>query len=92
VTAHLQRQQRLTGPYPLTLAAVISEGALRRLSAQPDMALARLSHLASSAQLSHVSLRILPFSAGLHLSMSGSFTLLEFDPGISSRSPTRNTQ
>jgi transcriptional regulator with XRE-family HTH domain len=84
VSARLQRQQRLTGPHPLTLAAVISEGALHRLSAQPGMALAQLSHLASSAQLSHVSLRILPFSAGLHLSMSGSFTLLEFDPGISS--------
>lgn len=84
VTARLQRQQRLTGPDPLTFAAVISEGSLHRLFAEPDMAVAQLRHLASGAQLSNVSLRVLPFTAGLHLSMSGSFTLLEFAPGVSS--------
>lgn len=84
VAARLQRQQRLTGPDPLTLAAVISEGALHRLFAEPDMAVAQLRHLASNAELSNVNLRVLPFSAGLHLSMSGSFTLLEFAPGVSS--------
>jgi transcriptional regulator with XRE-family HTH domain len=85
VTARLKRQQRLTDdPNPLTLAAVISEGSLHRLFAHPDMALAQLRHLASSARLPNVSLRVLPFSAGLHLSMSGSFTVLEFAPGVSS--------
>jgi transcriptional regulator with XRE-family HTH domain len=84
VTARLHRQQRLTDPHPLTLAAVISEGALHRLTAHPDMATAQLHHLASRAELPNVSLRILPFSAGLHRSMSGSFTLLEFAPGVSS--------
>ncbi|MGH3889443.1 MAG: helix-turn-helix domain-containing protein [Pseudonocardiaceae bacterium] len=84
VATRLQRQQRLTGPHPLTLTAVISEGALHRLFAEPDMAVAQLRHLASSAQLPNVSLRVLPFSAGLHRSMSGSFTLLEFAPGVSS--------
>ncbi len=83
VVARLRRQQRLTGPHPLTLTAVISEGALHRLLAEPAMVLAQLGHLASSAQLPNVSLRVLPFSAGLHLSMSGSFTVLEFAPGVS---------
>lgn len=83
VAARRQRQQRLTGPHPLALAAAISEGALHRLLAEPDMALAQLRHLASSAQLSNVSLRVLPFSTGLHHSMSGSFTVLEFAPGVS---------
>jgi hypothetical protein len=54
------------------------------LFAEPDIAVAQLRHLASSAQLANVSLRVLPFSAGLHLSMSGSFTVLEFAPGVSS--------
>lgn len=84
VTARLQRQQRLTDPHPLTLATVISEGALHRLSADTGMAVAQLHHLASRAELPNVNLRILPFSAGLHRSMSGSFTLLEFAPGVSS--------
>lgn len=83
VAARLQRQQRLTEPHPLTLAAVISEGALHRVLAVPDMALAQLRQLASLAQLPNVSLHVLPFSAGLHLSMNGSFTLLEFAPDVS---------
>ncbi|MGB8200500.1 MAG: helix-turn-helix transcriptional regulator [Pseudonocardiaceae bacterium] len=83
VAARVQRQQRLTSPHPLTLAAVISEGALHRLFAQPEMAAAQLRQLVSSAQLPTVSLRVLPFSAGLHHSMSGSFTVLEFAPGVS---------
>lgn len=83
VAARVQRQQRLTGPHPLTLAAVISEGALHRLFTQSEMALTQLRQLVSSAQLSTVSLRVLPFSAGLHHSMSGSFTVLEFAPDVS---------
>jgi transcriptional regulator with XRE-family HTH domain len=83
VAVRLRRQQRLTGPHPLTLAAVVSEGALHRVLAEPDLATAQLRHLASSAQLSTVNLRVLPFSAGLHHSLSGSFTVLEFAPGVS---------
>jgi transcriptional regulator with XRE-family HTH domain len=84
VAARLQRQQRLTDPDPLTFSAVISEGALRRLLAEPAaMAVAQLRHLASSARLSNVRLHVLPFTAGLHHSMSGSFTLLSFAPGVS---------
>jgi len=85
VATRLQRQKRLIGPSPnlLTFSAVISEGALRRLSAEPAMAVAQLRHLESSARLPNVSLRVLPFAAGLHRSMSGSFTLLAFNPGVS---------
>ena len=83
VAARLQRQQRLTDPDPLTFSAVISEGALRRLLAEPAMAVTQLRHLESSARLSNVRLRVLPFTAGLHHSMSGSFTLLSFAPGVS---------
>jgi hypothetical protein len=85
VAARLRRQQRLTGPHPLTFAVVISEGALHRVLAEPGVAIAQLRHLASSAQRSTVSLRVLPFSAGLHCSMSGSFTVLEFAPGVSAQ-------
>lgn len=84
IAARWQRQQRLTSPHPLILTAVISEGALHRLLAEPDMAVAQLQHLVSSAQLSNVSLGVLPFKAGLHRSMPGSFTLLEFATGVSS--------
>lgn len=83
VAARLQRQQRLTGPHQLTLSAVISEGALQRLHAEPAIAAEQLGYLEESARLSSVSLHVLPYVRGLHRSMSGSFTLLEFAPGVS---------
>lgn len=36
-----------------------------------------------SARLPNVTLQVLPFSIGVHRSMSGSFTLLSFAPGVS---------
>jgi hypothetical protein len=83
VAARLQRQQRLTDPDPLTFSAVISEGALRRLLAEPAMAITQLRNLEAGARLPNMSLHVLPFAAGFHHSMSGSFTLLSFAPGVS---------
>ncbi|HEX6402589.1 MAG TPA: helix-turn-helix transcriptional regulator [Pseudonocardiaceae bacterium] len=83
VAARIQRQQRLTEPNPLTLAAVISEAALRRVMAQPDVAAGQLQRLVSAAQLANVTVQVLPFSVGLHGSMSGSFALLDFGLEVS---------
>lgn len=83
VAARMQRQKRLTEPDALILSAVVSEAALRRVMAQPDVAAAQLQRLVSDAQLPNVSLLVLPFSAGLHGSMSGSFTLLDFGLEVS---------
>lgn len=84
VAARMQRQQRLTDESnPLTLSVVISEAALRRTLAHPGLAAEQLPHLDSRARLPNVSLHVLPFSAGLHRSMSGSFTLLSFPQGVS---------
>ncbi|MBW0010485.1 MAG: helix-turn-helix domain-containing protein [Pseudonocardiales bacterium] len=78
VAARMQRQKRLTEPPALTLSAVISEAALRRVMAQSDVAAGQLQRLVSDAQLPNVSLLVLPFSAGVHGSMSGSYALLDF--------------
>lgn len=83
VATRLQRQRRLTGPHQLTLSAVVSEGALQRLRADRTIADEQLSYLETTARLSSVSLHVLPYASGLHPSMSGSFTLLEFAPGVS---------
>ncbi|MQA14863.1 MAG: helix-turn-helix domain-containing protein [Pseudonocardiaceae bacterium] len=83
VAARMQRQQRLSDPDPLTLSVVVSEAALRRTLAHGTLAAEQLRHLQSSAQLPNVALHVLPFGAGLHRSMSGSFTLLSFPPGVS---------
>jgi hypothetical protein len=80
VAARVQRQHRLTGPLPLQLSAGVSEAALRRCASHPAIAPGQLKHLITQAGLPNVELRGLPFSAGLHRSMSGSFSLLSF-PG-----------
>ncbi|MGH3923771.1 MAG: helix-turn-helix domain-containing protein [Pseudonocardiaceae bacterium] len=85
VAARLQRQSRLTtDDQPLKLSAVVSEAALQRtLAMGGDVAIGQLDHLMASARLPNVTLQILPFAIGVHRSMSGSFTLLSFAPGVS---------
>ncbi len=83
VAARMQRQKRLSEPNALTLSAVISEAALRRVMAQSDVAAGQLQRLASDAQRPNVILQVLPFGAGLHGSMSGSFALLDFGLEVS---------
>lgn len=85
VAVRLQRQKRLVGAAPLILSAVVSEGALVRTAAQPNVGVEQFQHLLSTAALPNVSLWVLPFRAGLHRSMSGSFSLLDFAPGVGLR-------
>jgi transcriptional regulator with XRE-family HTH domain len=83
VEARMQRQARLTAPDPLQLSVVVSEAALQRVLALPtEVANDQLERLATYAELPNVTLHVLPFSIGVHRSMSGSFTLLSFDPEV----------
>lgn len=76
------RQVRLTGDDPVRLDVVINEGALRRLIGGADVMCAQLQHLATAAELPNVTVQVLPYSAGAHPGVDGSFTVLEFsDPG-----------
>lgn len=72
------RQRRLTSEEPLTLRAVINEGALRRVVGGPDAMRAQLRHLIEVAKLPNVTVQVLPFSAGAHQGMPGSFAALRF--------------
>lgn len=78
VSARIRRQHRLTDSEPLQFTAVVSEAALRRCASHPSIAPGQLRHLIERAGLPNVDLRVLPFSAGMHPSMSGSFALLSF--------------
>ncbi len=83
VAARMERQKRLTEPKILTLSAIISEAALHRVMAQSDVAAEQLQRLLSVTNLPNVTVQVLPFSVGLHVSMSGSFALLDFGLGVS---------
>ncbi|MEV6232549.1 helix-turn-helix transcriptional regulator [Saccharopolyspora shandongensis] len=79
VGARLRRQERLHGSEPLELHAVISEAALHRC-AEPDIAVDQVTRLVDASKKPNIRIQILPFRAGLHESVSGSFTLLDFPP------------
>lgn len=83
VAARMQRQARLTAPEPLTLSVVISEAALTRTLALGAVGIEQLRHLSVRGELPNVTVHVLPFATGVHRSMSGSFTLLDFAPGVS---------
>ncbi len=76
VAARAKRQQRLTGPDPLQLTAVISETALVRCARHGLTE--QLTALAQRAHQPNIELRVLPFDIGLHVAMASSFTLLTF--------------
>ena len=64
---------------PLRLSVVLNEGILRRPVGGPTVMSAQLARLAEVSERPNVSVRVVPFSAGLHGGMlSGPFVILRF--------------
>ncbi|MEV5750202.1 helix-turn-helix transcriptional regulator [Actinoallomurus sp. NPDC052308] len=86
VDARLKRQERLYGDDPLELHALIDEAALRRLGGDPQTMRGQLNRLIEAAELPNVSLRVLPFQAGLYPAVGNPFVILSFassmDPDV----------
>jgi transcriptional regulator with XRE-family HTH domain len=82
----LARQERLTGDDPPRLWAVLNEAVIRRVVGGSATMRAQLEHIADIADLTHVTVQVLPFRAGAHPAMDGSFILLGFpepaDPDV----------
>jgi transcriptional regulator with XRE-family HTH domain len=83
VAKRIERQEVLTRPDPPYYWAVMDEAALRRPA---DGALMRhqLAHVLSKASLPHVTVQVLPFTAGMHSMMGGSLTIVTLPDGRSS--------
>jgi hypothetical protein len=77
VTLRMARQTLLTRPDAPRLWAVIDEAALRRPVGRPEVMRGQLERLID-AKLANVVLQILPFGAGAHPGMVGSFSILRF--------------
>ena len=77
------RQEILHRPDAPALWVVIDEAALRRPVGSGNVVRGQLKYLAEMAHHPAVTLQILPFSAGGHPAMGGSFTILRFaDPDL----------
>jgi transcriptional regulator with XRE-family HTH domain len=76
VELRLERQQHI-GSQQIT--AVINEAVARRVVGGPQVMRAQLDRLVNEIEGGRVDLRIVPFEAGAHAAMAGSFIMLRFE-------------
>jgi len=78
VRLRLARQQILTRADPPRLWAVLDESTLRRPIGGAKVMRAQLEALIEATKLPHVTLQVIPFSAGGHAAAGGAFAILRF--------------
>ncbi|MGC4886637.1 helix-turn-helix domain-containing protein [Micromonospora sp. DT227] len=78
VDLRMERQRLLTDPRPPHLSVVLSEAVLRRTVGGPEVMAAQLQRLLDVSQQPSVTVRIIPFDAGVHGGMTSAFTILSF--------------
>lgn len=76
------RQKRLSSKNSPVLDMVVNEAAIRRVVGSSDIMRDQLHQLAELAKRPHITIRVLPFSAGAHPGMTNSFKMLHFPAGL----------
>ncbi|MFI9309537.1 helix-turn-helix domain-containing protein [Streptomyces triculaminicus] len=86
VRARIERQEVLTKVDPLSLWVIMDEAALRRVVGGLKVMREQMQRLMEVAAEPSVTLQVIPFNAGAHAGMPGSFVLMSFpeaeDPEI----------
>lgn len=86
VRARIERQRLLSEPGTLKLWAILDEAALHRQVGSRDVMRRQLTHLIKAANELNVIVQVIPYSAGAHAGMPGSFILMDFpnpaDPDV----------
>lgn len=77
--ARLDRQRILKRENPPALCVVLSEATLLQEVGGHEVMRSQLTHLLEFLHAPWVQIQVLPFTAGQHAGMMGSFTLLRFD-------------
>ncbi|MBL1079031.1 helix-turn-helix domain-containing protein [Nocardia sp. 2] len=81
IRARVERSRVLVKDDPLELWVVLDEAVVRRTVGGPEVMREQLNRIVEHTEKRNVILQILPFDAGAHPGMLGSFTLLDFpDP------------
>ena len=81
VAARLERHEILERPKPPMLWFVIDEALLRRPVGGSDVMAGQLDHIADLAARPGIVVQVVPFAAGAHAGLLGSFTLLSLNDG-----------
>ena len=84
VELRLRRQDRLRDADPLHMTAVVDESDLYREVGGPEVMAAQMRHLLDLMELSHVVVRVLPFTVGVRRAHMGHFMLLEIPDDLGS--------
>ncbi|MDT5037881.1 MAG: hypothetical protein QOE03_3066, partial [Micromonosporaceae bacterium] len=79
VRVRMNRQSLLTQDDPLDLWIVLDEAVLHRGVGGRVVMRDQFDHLLRVAELSNVTLQVLPFAAGAHAGMDGTFTILFYE-------------
>lgn len=86
VRVRMARQALLIQDDPIELWVVLDEAVVSRPVGGDEVMRDQLRHLAETAKLPNVTLQILPFAAGPHAGMDGTFSILDFpepeDPDV----------
>lgn len=80
VKVRIQRQQLLDKEEAPKCWTVIDEAALRRRIGSEEVMLEQLDHLLTMSEHPRVTVQFLPFEAGAHVGLYGSFVLMGFPP------------
>ncbi|WP_282699624.1 helix-turn-helix transcriptional regulator [Streptomyces sp. CC219B] len=80
----LARQRIFEKEQPPVFWLVLSEAALRQEIGGPEVMRGQLAHLTSFENNPRINIQVLPYTAGAHAGLTGSFTLFRFtgDPAI----------
>jgi transcriptional regulator with XRE-family HTH domain len=78
VEVRMARQEVLRNDNPLNLWAITDEAALRRQVGEPSVMRAQLLRLTEASELPNVTFQVIPFDAGAHAGMPGSFVFMQF--------------
>jgi transcriptional regulator with XRE-family HTH domain len=81
VAVRMARQAVLTRETPPTLWAIIDEAVLRRQIGGDDVMRRQLHRLQEALEHPMITIQVMPFKAGAHRALSGSFVILEFGAG-----------
>ena len=79
VELRTRRRDLLTSDKAPSFSFVLDESVIRRLVGSPAVTSRQLEHLVDVAKLPNVTMRIVPFAAGLHPGMKGPFEVVQFE-------------
>jgi transcriptional regulator with XRE-family HTH domain len=79
VDLRTKRRELLTSENAPSFSFVLDESVIHRLVGSPAIASRQLRYLVDVTELSNVTVRVAPFTAGLYPGMKGSFEVVQFD-------------